>query len=148
MRDHLKARNDPGAAALFVSHAKTRPKHRGRPLSASKVWRMVQRTAKALRLPHGHPQDFRHRRATQKLAQGVPVDQAGLWDQSRYFHTHKRRMRYHDFREEGLPIGFGTVESAIKQFKVRLTGPGMRWSRAGAHRMIAVRQAAMGGSIT
>lgn len=72
------------------------------------------------------------------------LDRAGLSDQSRYFHTHKRRMRYHDFREEGLPIGSGTVESAIKQFKVRLTGPGMRWPRCGAHRMLAVRQAVMG----
>ena len=72
------------------------------------------------------------------------LDQAGLSDQSRYFHTHQRRMRYQEFREQGLPIGSGTVESGIKQFKARLSGPGMRWSRPGAEHMLAIRGAVMG----
>lgn len=75
----------------------------------------------------------------QHIAQ--PLDRADLTDQSRYFHTHKRRMQYHTFREEGYPIGSGTVESAIKQCKLRLTGPGMRWSRSGAERMLLIRTA-------
>ncbi len=75
MREYLKATNDPGATALFVSHAKTRPKHRGTPLSANAVWRMIRRTAKALGLTHIHPHDFRHWRATQMLGEGVPIDQ-------------------------------------------------------------------------
>lgn len=36
-----------------------------------------------------------------------------------YFERHKRRMQYLEFREEGLPIGSGTVESGVKQFKHR-----------------------------
>lgn len=72
-----------------------------------------------------------------------PLDQAGLSDQSRYFHVHHRRMRYQEFREEGYPIGSGTVESGIKQFKARLTGPGMRWSRPGAENMLVIRCAVM-----
>ena len=44
-----------------------------------------------------------------------------------YFERHKRRMQYLEFREEGLPIGSGTVESGVKQFKQRLSGTGMRW---------------------
>lgn len=72
------------------------------------------------------------------------LDQAGLSDHSRYFHTHQRRMRYQEFREEGYPIGSGTVESGIKQFKARLTGPGMRWSRPGVERMLGVRGAVIG----
>lgn len=74
----------------------------------------------------------------------APLDEVGLEDQSHYFHTHQRRMRYQEFREEGYPIGSGTVESGIKQFKVRLSGPGMRWSRPGAERMLAIRGAVMG----
>lgn len=74
------------------------------------------------------------------------LDNAGLEDHSRYFHTHKRRMRYQEFREEGYPIGSGTVESGIKQFKARLTGPGMRWSRPGAERMLVVRAAVLAGN--
>jgi len=72
-----------------------------------------------------------------------PLDQAGLSDHSRYFHSHKRRMQYQEFREEGYPIGSGTVESGIKQFKARLTGPGMRWSRPGAERMLVIRSAVL-----
>jgi len=75
MREYLKTRKDPGATALFVSHAKTRPKHRGSPLSANAVWRMIHQTAKSLGLPHIHPHDFRHWRATQMLREGVPIDQ-------------------------------------------------------------------------
>jgi integrase len=75
MKDYLAARNDPGATALFVSHAKTRPKYRGKPMSSNAVWRMIRRTAKGLGLPHIHPHDFRHWRATQMLQEGVPIDQ-------------------------------------------------------------------------
>jgi hypothetical protein len=53
-------------------------------------------------------------------------------------------MRYQELREEGYPIGSGTVESGIKQFKARLTGPGMRWSRPGVERMLGVRGAVIG----
>lgn len=75
MREYLELRADPGATALFVSHAKTRPKYRGRPLSANAVWRMIRRVSKRLGLPHIHPHDFRHWRATQMLQEGVPIDQ-------------------------------------------------------------------------
>jgi hypothetical protein len=73
-----------------------------------------------------------------------PLDKAGLEDHSLYFHTHKRRMQYQEFREEGHPIGSGTVESGIKQIKGRLSGPGMRWSRPGAERMLVIRSAVLG----
>jgi len=75
MRAYLDLRADPGATALFVSHAKTRPTYRGSDLSANAVWRMIRRTAKSLGLPHIHPHDFRHWRATQMLQEGVPIDQ-------------------------------------------------------------------------
>jgi hypothetical protein len=73
-----------------------------------------------------------------------PLDSVGLEDHSRYFHTHKRRMQYQEFREEGYPIGSGTVESGIKQFKARLSGSGMRWSRPGVERMLIVRASVLG----
>jgi len=61
-----------------------------------------------------------------------------------YFERHKRRMQYLEFREEGLPIGSGTVESGVKQFKQRLCGTGMRWNRDNAKRMIILRSAILG----
>lgn len=75
-----------------------------------------------------------------------PLDNAGLANHSRYFHHHKRRMQYQEFRENGLPIGSGTVESAVKQFKARLSGPGMRWNRSCAQAMLIIRAAVLDGS--
>lgn len=65
-----------------------------------------------------------------------------------YFVNHQRRMQYQQFRAEGLPIGSGGVESAIKQFKHRLTGAGMRWSRQGAERMITIRSAILADNLS
>lgn len=72
-----------------------------------------------------------------------PLDKAGLAEHSHYFHTHQRRMQYQEFREDGFPIGSGTVESGVKQFKARLTGPGMRWTRQAARRMLVIRAAVL-----
>lgn len=64
-------------------------------------------------------------------------------DLAHYFETHQRRMQYLEFREEGFPIGSGTVESGVKQFKHRLTGTGMRWKRDHADRMLVIRAAVL-----
>jgi hypothetical protein len=56
-----------------------------------------------------------------------------------YFETHKRRMQYLEFREEGFPIGSGTVESGVKQFKQRLCATGMIWKADNAQRMLFLR---------
>ncbi len=74
------------------------------------------------------------------------LNQAGLSEFAHYFETHQARMRYLDFQEAGLPIGSGSVESEVKQFKHRLSAPGMRWSRPGAERMISIRAAVLDGS--
>lgn len=75
-----------------------------------------------------------------------PLEQQGLSDEAHYFRVHQRRMHYQEFQEQGYPIGSGTVESGVKQFKVRLTGPGMRWSRPGAERMLVIRAAVLQGA--
>ena len=71
------------------------------------------------------------------------LNQADLSEFAHYFETHQPRMRYLDFQEAGFPIGSGSVESEVKQFKQRLAAPGMRWSRAGAQRMIPIRAAVL-----
>jgi hypothetical protein len=60
-----------------------------------------------------------------------------------YFEEHRYRMLYATFRACGYPIGSGTTESAVKQYKQRLCGPGMRWSRAGAQRILLIRSAVL-----
>jgi len=74
------------------------------------------------------------------------LKEAGLSEFAHYFETHQARMHYLDFQEAGLPIGSGSVESEVKQFKHRLTAPGMRWSRPGAERMIPIRAAVLDSS--
>ena len=64
-------------------------------------------------------------------------------DLATYFERHQRRMQYLEFREEGFPIGSGTVESGVKQFKQRLTGTGMRWNPLNAQHMLVIRAAAL-----
>ena len=71
------------------------------------------------------------------------LQQAQCDDEATYFVTHQRRMQYAAFRADGFPIGSGGVESGIKQFKQRLCGAGMRWSRSGAERMTIIRNAVM-----
>ncbi len=73
----------------------------------------------------------------------LELECADLPDHAHYFRVHQRRMQYQEFREDGYPIGSGTVESAIKQFKSRLTGAGMRWSRSAARQMLLLRAAAL-----
>ena len=65
-------------------------------------------------------------------------------DLALYFVRHQRRMQYLEFREEGWPIGSGTVESGVKQFKHRLTGAGMRWNEDNANYMLVIRAAVLG----
>jgi hypothetical protein len=64
-----------------------------------------------------------------------------LRQQAGYFRDNQRRMQYLEMRENGYPIGSGMVESGCKQFRMRFTGPGMRWSRPGAERLLPVRAA-------
>ncbi len=73
----------------------------------------------------------------------APLEAAGLATEAHYFQVHQRRMQYQEFREDGYPIGWEMVGSAIKQFKQRLTGPGMCGSRPGADRMLVIRAAVM-----
>ena len=47
-----------------------------------------------------------------------------------YFHNNRQRMRYPLFRQMGLQIGSGTIESGCKHVLIqRLTQAGMRWSQ-------------------
>lgn len=56
-----------------------------------------------------------------------------------YFTTNQDRMDYPAFRERGLPIGSGAVESAARHLvQDRLKRAGRRWSQPGAQAVLAV----------
>jgi hypothetical protein len=57
-----------------------------------------------------------------------------------YLFTHRRRIHYQQFRQDGYPIGSGTVESGGKVvMQERMKQAGMRWSRNNAQAMLALR---------
>jgi hypothetical protein len=58
----------------------------------------------------------------------------------RYYTDNAARMRYDEYLRLGYGIGSGAVESAHKQVvHARLRQAGMRWSEAGARRLLALR---------
>jgi len=80
-----------------------------------------------------------------RTQEGVDLAQVAkeLSTQAGYFETNQRRMQYMELWEDDWLIGSGVVESGCKQFRARFVGPGMRWSRAGAERLLPVRAAIM-----
>lgn len=59
-----------------------------------------------------------------------------------YYRGNLKRMRYAEFREQGLPVGSGLVESAHKHvLQVRMKQAGQRWSLVRARRMVRLRAA-------
>ncbi len=58
----------------------------------------------------------------------------------RYYRTNASRMHYDEYLRLGYGIGSGAVESAHKQVvHARFRQAGMRWSEAGARRLLALR---------
>ena len=57
-----------------------------------------------------------------------------------YYSEHAGRMHYDEYLRLGYGIGSGAVESAHKQVvHARFRQAGMRWSEAGARRLLALR---------
>jgi hypothetical protein len=72
----------------------------------------------------------------------APNDQAAktLETERGYFRTNAERMCYATYRNEGLPVGSGVVESAAKHLvQQRLKRPGIRWSELGARAILHLR---------
>lgn len=56
-----------------------------------------------------------------------------------YLQHHKERMRYAEYRRQGLPIVSSYVESAVKQFNHRVKGTEKLWEEAGAEEILQLR---------
>ena len=57
-----------------------------------------------------------------------------------YFLTNQARMAYPTFKEQGLPIGSGAVESAARHLvQQRMKRAGARWSKLGAQNVLNIR---------
>jgi hypothetical protein len=63
-----------------------------------------------------------------------------------YVINNQRRMRYPEFRDQGLCVASGVVEAGCKvAIGTRLKRAGMRWTVAGANAIIALRCAKLSG---
>jgi len=63
-----------------------------------------------------------------------------------YLNTHQYHIQYQKFKELGLPIGSGMVESACKWLiQQRFKGVGMRWSETGFNHLLHLRLAWVNG---
>lgn len=65
-----------------------------------------------------------------------------------YLTKNRDRMRYADFRAQGLFVGSGVVEAGCKTvIGQRLKQSGMEWSVRGANDIIALRCAMLSGRL-
>jgi hypothetical protein len=63
-----------------------------------------------------------------------------------YLRRRRVWLKYHDFREAGLPIGSGVTEAACKTlFTQRVKLSGMRWKRIGLQTILTLRMLVLSG---
>ena len=78
--------------------------------------------------------------AIPKTGPGNKGKRQRLGDIAAHFAKHRHRMRYGDLRRRDLDIGTGAAEGAVRNLVgMRFDGPGMRWSRGRAERLLHLR---------
>lgn len=80
-----------------------------------------------------------------KTLRALPIPEKApeaLQEHRQYLEKRVALMDYPSYRQQGYPIGSGSVESANKRvMQARLKGAGMRWERAHVNPMLALRTA-------
>lgn len=75
-----------------------------------------------------------------RVADATPAQKEILRVETAYFDKNKERMRYPEFRAQGLFVGSGVIEAGCKTLiGTRLKQSGMFWSVEGANAIIALR---------
>lgn len=103
-------------------------------------------SAQADRWVHAIAEDLRAGKVQEVIARlqrvrpKTPELRESLQALIRYYSENAGRMRYDEYLRMGYGIGSGAVESAHKQvIHARFRQAGMRWSEAGARRLLALR---------
>lgn len=71
-----------------------------------------------------------------------------VFESLRYLKNNAERMRYDDYRRQGLPIMTSAVESVIKMMNQRVKGSEKFWSEAGAEAILQLRADYLGETET
>jgi hypothetical protein len=75
-----------------------------------------------------------------KTGPGNKAKREKLLDVLTHLSKHRHRMRYHALRADDLDIATGVIEGAIRNLvRMRLDGPGMRWSRGRSEWVLHLR---------
>ena len=75
-----------------------------------------------------------------KTGPGNKAKRAKVLEVRTHLRTHRQRMPYHALRHDDLNIGTGAVEGAVRNIvRMRLDGPGRRWSRARSECVLHLR---------
>jgi hypothetical protein len=85
-------------------------------------------------------------RSLRCLAASHPEQAAEIHTEANYFESNKERMRYPQFRKQGLFVGSGVIEAGCKTVLGRLKQSGMFWTVRGANTIIALRCCQLSGS--
>jgi len=99
------------------------------------------------RLRHGETNVVLNNIAAALKLDGLPeTARKALENLYEYLSIHKYHMQYQKFKELGLPMGSGMVESACKWLiQQRFKGVGMRWSENGFNYLLHLRLAWVNG---
>lgn len=82
----------------------------------------------------------------EQLSPTTQEDKETLEREIGYFDRNKERMRYRDFRKQGLFVGSGVVEAGCRTvIGQRLKQSGMHWTVRGANNIIALRCCILSG---
>ena len=100
---------------------------------ARRRWLMVERD----KLDAGKIEDLVQ--ALRALEASYPGLAEDIQKEANYFENNQERMRYAEFRKQGLFIGSGVVEAGCKNVVGRLKQSGMFWTVRGANAIIALR---------
>jgi hypothetical protein len=82
-----------------------------------------------------------------RKAADAPED-AAVWREIGYLSRHAEagRLRYHCFRNRGVPLGSGAIESTIRRvINLRLKGTSIFWEESNAEAVIQLRAAVLSG---
>jgi hypothetical protein len=124
--------------------------------AVEKAWefaraRYGEGSSRAARLAHDIGVDLRAGRVDEVIARLAKLrppeaDQERLASLIKYYTNNRSRMRYDEYLRLGYGIGSGAVESSHKQVvHARMRQAGMRWSEAGARRLLALRVLLLNG---
>ena len=99
------------------------------------------------RLRHGHPDGVLADLADALEVEGLPeTARETLRTVYTYLERHREHIDYARYKELGLPLGSGMVESACKWLiQQRFKGVGMRWSEGGFNHLLHLRLAWVNG---